>query len=79
LIVGDSHAKNCASLVQDNLGADFNVTSFVKPGSNMKEIINTAEELLTFQSDDLVVIWGGANDIRKNNMREAVKSVSKFV
>ena len=79
LIVGDSHAKNCASLLQDDLGANFTVTSFVKSGANMKEIINTTEDLLTSQSDDLVVIWGGANDIRMNNMREAVKSVSKFV
>jgi hypothetical protein len=45
----------------------------------MKEIINTTEDLLTSQSDNLVVIRGGANDIRKNNMREAVKSVSRFV
>jgi len=52
----------------------------VKPGANMKEITTTArEELKTLQSDNLVVVWGGANDIRKNNMKEAVKSVSEFV
>jgi lysophospholipase L1-like esterase len=46
----------------------------------MKEITNTArEELKTLQSDDLVVVWGGANDISKNNMKEAVKSLSGFV
>ena len=46
----------------------------------MKEIVNTARtEIKTLQSDDLVVVWGGANDIRKNNMRETMKSVSKFV
>lgn len=80
LIIGDSHARNCANLLQDNLSSDFKVTSFVKPGANMKEIVNTASnEIKTLQSDDLVVVSGGANDIRKNNMREAMKSVSKFV
>ena len=46
----------------------------------MNEVINTVrEELKTLNSDDLVVVWGGANDIRKNNMKEALNSVSKFV
>jgi len=80
LIIGDSHARNCADLLQDNLSTDFKVTSFVKPGASMNEIVNTARnEIKTLQSDDLIVVWGGANDIRKNNMREAMKSVSKFV
>ena len=80
LIIGDSHARNCVNLLQDNLSSDFKVTSFVKPGANMKEIVNTvSNEIKTLQGDDLVVVWGGANDIRKNNMREAIKSVSKFV
>jgi hypothetical protein len=45
-----------------------------------KEITNTArEELQTLKSDDLVVVWGGANDISRNNTKEAVKSISEFV
>jgi len=80
LIIGDSHARNRTNLLQDNLSSDFKVTSFVKPGANMKEIGNTASnEIKALQSDDLVVVWGGANDIQKNNMREAMKSMSKFV
>ena len=80
LIIGDSHARNCANLLQDNLSVDFNVTSFVKPGENMKELVNTARnEIKALHSDDLVVVWGGANDIRKNNTREAMNSVLEFV
>jgi hypothetical protein len=46
----------------------------------MKEVTNSVrEELKTLNSDDFVVVWGGANDIRKNNMKEVFKSVSKFV
>jgi hypothetical protein len=46
----------------------------------MNEVINTVrEELKTLNSDLLVVIWGGVNDIRKNNTKEALNSVSKFV
>ena len=80
LIIGDSHARNCANLLQDNLSIDYKVSSFVKPGAQMNEITKTArEELKTLKSDDLVVVWGGANAISRNNMKEALKSVSEFV
>jgi hypothetical protein len=46
----------------------------------MNEVINTVrEEIKTLNSDLLVVVWGGVSDIRKNNMKEALNSVSKFV
>jgi hypothetical protein len=79
LIVGDSHAKNCASLLQDNLGPDFAVTGFVKSGASIKQILTSAEDLLNSHNDDFVVIWGGAHDISKNYTREVVKSVYNFV
>ena len=80
LIFGDSLTRNCANLLQDNRSIGFKGSSFVKPGAQMNEITNTArEELKTFKSDDLVVVWGEANDISRNNMKESVKSVSEFV
>jgi len=80
LLIGDSHARNCVHLLQDSLSTDFKVSSFVKPGARMNEVINAVrKELKTLNSDDLVVVWGGANDIRRNNMKEALNSVSKFV
>ena len=80
ILINDSHARNRAHLLQDNRSTDLKVSSFVKPGAHMNEVINTVrEELKTLKSDDLVVVWGGANDIRKNNMKEALNSVSKFV
>jgi hypothetical protein len=83
LLIGDSHARNRAHLLQDNLNSDFNsdikVSSFVKPGARMNEVINTVREELTLNSDLLVVVWGGINDIRNNNTKEALNSVSKFV
>jgi hypothetical protein len=80
LLIGDSHASNRAHLLHDNLNSDFKVSSFVEPGACMNEVINTVrEELKTLNSDLLVVVWGGVNDIRKNNTKEALNSVSKFV
>jgi hypothetical protein len=59
---------------------NFEVFSFIKPGAQMNEITKTAkEEIKTLKCDDVVVVWGGANDISRNNMKEALKYVSKFV
>jgi hypothetical protein len=80
LLIGDSHARNCAHLLQDNFNSDSKVSSFVKPGARMNEVINTVrEELKTLSSDLLVVVRGGVNYIRKNNTKEALNSVPKFV
>jgi len=80
IIIGDSHARNCASILQDNLSIDYKVSSFVKPGAQMNEITKTAkEESKSLKSDDLVFVWGGANDISRNNTKEALKSLSEFV
>lgn len=80
LIIGDSHARKCATILQHNLSIDYKVSSFVKPGAQMNEITKTArEELKSLKSDDLVVVWGGENDISRNNTIEALKSLSEFV
>ena len=60
LIIGDSHARNSASLLQDNLSKDYETSSFVKPGAQMHAITDTAGEAVkSLKCDDVVVIWGG--------------------
>jgi hypothetical protein len=61
--------------LQGNLRKDYEVSSFVKPGAQMNEITLTArEEIRSLQGgggDDDDDVWGGANDIGKNNMKGA--------
>ena len=46
----------------------------------MNEIIKTArEEVKSLNSDDLVLLWGRVNDISKNNVKDALKSIPEFV
>ena len=46
----------------------------------MNEIIKTArEEVKSLNTDDLVLLWGGVNDISKNNVKDALKSICEFV
>jgi lysophospholipase L1-like esterase len=45
----------------------------------MNEVTNSvSEEVKTLNNDDFVLVWGGTNDIGKNNTK-AVNSVTKFV
>jgi hypothetical protein len=80
LVIGDSHARKCVTLLQDNLGTNYEVSSCIKLGAQMNEITKTAKEEIKFMKfEDVVVVWGGANDINRNNMKEALKYVSKLV
>jgi len=80
LIIGDSHARNCVTRLQDNLSSEYKVSSYIKPGARMSEITKTArEELKSLKCEDLVIVWGGANDIGKNNTKEALKLLLDFV
>jgi len=46
----------------------------------MKAIVDTArDDIMKLKSDDVMVIWGGSNDIEKNNSREALKHLCNFV
>jgi hypothetical protein len=80
VIIGDSHARNGAAELQHSLGSTFAVSSFVKPGAGIELIVDTLkEDIIKLRSDDVVVVWGGSNDIGKNNTQEALKHLCNFV
>jgi len=46
----------------------------------MKDNINSArEDIKKLKHDDVAVIWGGSNDIGKNNSKEALKHLCYFM
>jgi len=40
----DSHIRNCDAELQHNLGANYEVSSFVKTGAGMDTVVNTARD-----------------------------------
>jgi hypothetical protein len=80
LLIGDSHAKKCALDLRHNLNHNYEVCGFIKPGALSSEIIRTAEkEVSSLKQEDVVILWTGANDISRNNSKEAKKNVSYFM
>ena len=79
-MLGDSHARKCAADLQHNLGDDYEVTSFVKPGATMEEIVNTSSESVkSLSNKDVLIVWGGSNDISRNNTKEALYQLCNFI
>jgi hypothetical protein len=67
VVVGDSFTSGIASELLLNPGSAFEVMGYVKPGSGMEVITDMAKkEITTLTKEDMVIIWGGANDIAKN-------------
>jgi hypothetical protein len=43
-IVGDSHLRETATRIEQYLNTKFEVCSWIKPGANTEELVNTLEE-----------------------------------
>jgi 1-aminocyclopropane-1-carboxylate deaminase/D-cysteine desulfhydrase-like pyridoxal-dependent ACC family enzyme len=80
VITGDSHVRNCAAKLQQQLGRKCAVSGYVKPGAGMKVIVSSAkEEIGKLNREDVVIVWWGSNDIGKRNYQEALRHLCKFV
>jgi hypothetical protein len=62
VIIGDSHARNSAAKLKQCLGSNYAISSFVKPGTGMRAIVDTVKD--DIKNDDAMVIWKGSNDIK---------------
>jgi hypothetical protein len=67
LIIGDSHARGCAAELSSSLDETFEVMCTVVSGSRLEHITSLAHlEISHLHRNDFVVIWGGTNDISRN-------------
>lgn len=80
IIVGDNHTRGLASNIKHNLNNDFDLKGFVKPGADITTLtssITMDTKHLTLK--DILVFWGGANDVSKNKSQDGLKSLTKLV
>ena len=69
-----------ASEIKHKLGNEFEVIGYVKPGASMKGINEGIKQVsTTLTKKDTVVIWGGANDIARNESNKALTNIIKSV
>jgi hypothetical protein len=52
---------------------------FSKPSAKTSDILETAKnEIASLSSNNILILWAGANDISKNNTLDARRSLIKF-
>jgi hypothetical protein len=68
LILGGSHARGYAYEVKQQLNNEYEAHGFINPRSGIKDIKEPAK-MKTAQliGEDMVVLWGGSNDVARNN------------
>jgi hypothetical protein len=74
MILANSHAKNCATELQNNLFITFDI-----PIVRMSVITYTVKEETVNLNNEDVVVGGEANDISRNNSKEVVKHICNCV
>jgi hypothetical protein len=56
------------------------VCGFVKPGLNIAtQISSMAADINLLTKNDLIIFWGGSNDVSKNSPQEGLKHLVNFV
>ena len=80
IILGDSHARGLSSNVKSNLNDNYSVCSSVKPGVNIAtQISSMTFDINLLTKNDLIIFWGGSNDVSKNNSQEGLRHLVNFV
>jgi hypothetical protein len=66
--------------VKNNLDDNYSVYGFVKPGVNIaSQISSMAADINLLMKNDLIIFWGGSNDVSKTNSQEGLKHLVNFV
>ena len=80
IVISDSHARGCAREISNYLGKEVDVSGTVMPGAGLAHIVNLAQEDISNLSPyDAVVIWGGSNNINKNETSRGLKHLLNFI
>ena len=64
VVIGDNHTRGYASQLVNQLGPKYEVAGTLIPGVGLYNVTKLASnELATLTDRDVVVIWGGSNDV----------------
>jgi hypothetical protein len=81
-IIGDSHLTESAHNINQYLNSNFSITSLVKPGAPIKDLVSSQSEVLKgLRKSDVIVLGGGANnmDNSDDSEREVIMKITDFV
>lgn len=79
-ILGDSHARGLAIELKYRLNQEFEIQGVIKPVSTLEKLTNSAStDLKDLTKKDACIIWGGSNDVGRNETNIGICSLHEFV
>jgi hypothetical protein len=79
LIIGDSQARGCAVNLLSEHSETLEVIGNVMPGAGLQNITQAVKnEVRSLNHKDCAIIWGGSNDINKNESSTGLKHIMNF-
>jgi hypothetical protein len=80
VIIGDSHSRGYKAQVKSHLTNKFEVIGLVKPGACAEILVKSAmSDIVSLTKSDVVVFYGGSNDVSKNSSSIALKRILNFL
>jgi hypothetical protein len=80
VMVGDSFLNRIRDNVDLSLNSKCSTYSLVKPGSDLKTLLDSANSTVgTLSPNDVIVVCGGSNDFNQNNVRPAITCIRDFL
>jgi hypothetical protein len=80
VMVGDSFLNRIRDNVELSLNSKCSTYSLVKPGSDLKSLLDSANSTVgVLTPNDVIVICGGSNDLNHNNVRPAINCIRDFL
>jgi len=80
IVIGDSHPRGLASELKNCLGHECSISGTIIPGARLNSIPQLAKnELATLTKSDTIIVWGGSNDVYKNETQSGLKCLYNFI
>ena len=77
IIIGDSHARNCAVRMNKYFSKNGQVRGYVKSGVSTDILIKTASNKInSLTKKYAIILWGGSNDVGKINSKAGLRNIS---
>jgi hypothetical protein len=79
-ILGDSHARGLANELKYKLTCDYEIQAVTKPGSTLVNLVNnTSSDLKTLIKSDVCIVWGGPNEVGRNEGNIGIRALKHFI
>jgi hypothetical protein len=78
--MGDSHAKGLANELKYKLNHEFELLGIIKPGCTLEKLLRTTcLDLKTLTKRNVCLVWGGINDVGRNETNMGICALNDFV